>query len=163
DSGISLVEQRLDELSEKDLERQLWIVHASMATLASHTDGPNFLAPHPATSSSKVVAPAELMTAAAQIGDRLAELAIATDDEAIWLGLGIAGETNWCLSPLGSDLYDGLPGVVLFLAYLGRLTGNRSYTTLAKAGLKALRRQTQLQTRGSIGAFAGSAGIIYLL
>src|SRR5205085_12376355 len=65
--------------------------------------------------------------------------------------------------PLGLDLYDGLPGVVLFLAYLGHLTGDQRYTDLARRGLTSLQRQlaggaAQLK---DVGAFSGWGGLIY--
>ena len=39
--------------------------------------------------------------------------------------------------PLATDLYGGLPGVALFLAYLGAMTGESRYTDLAQAALDA--------------------------
>ena len=49
----------------------------------------------------------------------------------MWVGLvAPAGEGFWSLLPLGLDLYDGQPGVLLFLAYLGALTGVSRYTSL---------------------------------
>jgi type 2 lantibiotic biosynthesis protein LanM len=164
ESGMSLVERRISELSEKDLVRQLWVVRASLATLASHTDGPSFELPHPHLSTQAVPSPQQLISAAARIGDRLAKLAITADDEATWIGLEIAGQKQWCVSPLGADLYDGLPGVILFLAYLGLLSGDPCHSALAKAALKTLRRQTEsFRAAGVIGGFSGWGGIVYLL
>ena len=63
------------------------------------------------------------------------------------------------------DLYDGLPGVALFLAYLGAITREERYTALAHDALTTLRRQVE---RGrsfitSIGGFNGWGGMIYTL
>jgi type 2 lantibiotic biosynthesis protein LanM len=64
---------------------------------------------------------------------------------------------------LGVDLYDGLPGVALFLAHLGALTGEPRYTDLAEAALGALRRQVGggPSVLGAIGGFNGWGGVIY--
>jgi type 2 lantibiotic biosynthesis protein LanM len=167
--GIALVEQRLLELSEKDLERQLWVVRASLATMESHVDGPNTRAaktgrtsaPCPAGSE---VTPQQLILAARAVGDRLQELAFVLQDDAAWVGLIPASERTWSLSPLGPDLYDGLPGVMLFLAYLASVTGDRRYSALAESTLTTLRRQIKRSSGASaIGAFNGWGGIIYSL
>src|SRR5262249_2217670 len=38
--GAALVERRVGQLCERDLERQLWIVRASLATLSPRAEGP---------------------------------------------------------------------------------------------------------------------------
>jgi type 2 lantibiotic biosynthesis protein LanM len=174
ESGIALVERRLLQLSEKDLERQLWVVRASIATLDPHVEGPKIggtrvgavttrrASPHFPTETD--VTPTQLIGAARAVGDRLQELAFGGHEDASWIGLVQSDERAWSLSPLGTDLYDGLPGVILFLAYLGSVTGDRRYSALARSVLTTLRRQIE-RTRESkaIGGFAGWGGIIYLL
>jgi type 2 lantibiotic biosynthesis protein LanM len=163
EAGMSLVDRCLSELSDKDLERQLWIVGASVATLATHADGPNFWT-HPGSSPQTAPTSEQLISAATTVGERLAKLALGTGDEKTWIGLEIARENQWRVSPLGTDLYDGLPGVILFLAYLGAVTGDSRYDVLAKAALKTLRAQMQqLGDPKAIGAFTGWGSIIYLL
>src|SRR5262249_30289462 len=74
-------------------------------------------------------------------------------------------ERSWALIPMGPDLYNGLPGMSLYLAHLGKLTGTERYTRLARAALAALRRQID-RNRGhtkTVGAFEGWGGIIYAL
>jgi lantibiotic modifying enzyme len=63
------------------------------------------------------------------------------------------------------DLYGGLPGVTLFLAYLGAITGEQRYTVLAqRAGETMLRRLEKSKSSvKSIGAFSGWGGVIYTL
>jgi type 2 lantibiotic biosynthesis protein LanM len=169
ESGIAIVERRLLQLSEKDLERQLWVVRASLATLDSHVEGPTVrgtmtqrAGEHFPTRAE--VTPAQLILAARAVGDRLQELAFGGHDDAAWIGLMPTGERAWSLSPLGPDLYDGLPGVIFFLAYLGSVTGDRRYPALAESALTTLRRQIE-RTRDSvaIGGFDGWGGIVYAL
>ena len=69
------------------------------------------------------------------------------------------------VAPLGLDLYDGMPGVVLFLAYLGALSGVERYTALAHAACATMRR-TVRDNRADltwIGGFAGWGGVLYTL
>jgi type 2 lantibiotic biosynthesis protein LanM len=165
ESGMSLAEQRIGHLCPGDLERQLWIVRASMATLGSDSDGPTRKALSAAMPENQAAIPDELISTAREIGDRLAELAFGTDGDgdAVWIGLVPAGEREWRLSPLGADLYDGLPGIILFLAYLGMLSGETRYSSLAKDALKTVRDQIeQFPFSGNIGAFSGWGGVIYL-
>jgi type 2 lantibiotic biosynthesis protein LanM len=96
------------------------------------------------------------------VGDRLSELALHERDGASWLG--ITGSDRRYISPLGFELYGGLPGVALFLGYLGAVTNNGQYTALARSALATLRSPATMQlpvTR--IGAFDGWGGMIYAL
>src|SRR6185295_7735022 len=105
-----------------DLERQSWFVRASIGTLTdrpAHRDGPV----HRAAAATVTPTPQALLAAACAVGDRLETLALRDGGSANWIGLTLTGETQWSLLPLGVDLYGGLPGLVLFLAYLGEVTG----------------------------------------
>ena len=161
--GLALVERRIRQLSEQDLERQLWVIRASISTLDSRPQGATkrAVARFPQRAD---IRPEQLIAEARAVGDRLQELAFGGDEDAAWIGLVPTDERTWTLSPLGPDLYDGLPGVVLFLAQLGSVTADRRYTALAQSALATLRRQIE-RTRDSvlIGAFHGWGGIVYLL
>ena len=163
-SGLSFVQGRVAQLSEKDLQRQLWIVRASLATLAAGSQVPRKRTLRRASPTNQATAPEELIAAARAVGDRLQELALGNLQESTWIGLILTGDNEWRLSPLGPDLYDGLPGVVLFLAYLGKLSGDAKYSSLARNALTTLRRQLRSpEAVNGIGAFAGWGGIVYLL
>ena len=99
-----------------------------------------------------------LLFAARGVGDRLEELALRGEHDSSWIGLTLANQHDWVLAPLGLDLYDGLPGVALFLAYLGKITGESRYTTLAKAAISTVRREIERRPSSipSIGGFDGA-------
>jgi type 2 lantibiotic biosynthesis protein LanM len=103
--------------------------------------------------------------AARAVGDQLEMLALYREQDASWIGLTYAAEGRWSLAPIGPDLYNGLSGVMLFLAYLGGVTGEARYTALARAALATLRRQLAAEpsSNASIGGFDGLGGIIYAL
>ncbi|MFL6195577.1 MAG: type 2 lanthipeptide synthetase LanM, partial [Thermoanaerobaculia bacterium] len=112
--------------------------------------------------------PDMLLREACRIGDRLVELALkgrSEDQEgATWLGMVLLKETLWRILPLGIDLYNGLGGIVLFLAYLAKTSGEEKYSTLARAALIMIRRQ-QRKIESSLsmtGAFTGWGGLIYV-
>jgi type 2 lantibiotic biosynthesis protein LanM len=162
--GLSLVHRRVGQLGEKDLKQQLWFIRAALATLSRATERP----PEPSyhLAEPETVATRERLLAAAQVvGDRLEALALHGGQDVSWIGLTLTPQRHWKLMPLSVDLYGGLPGVALFLAYLGAITQEERYARLARAALATLRRQME---RGqpslpSIGGFDGWGGILYTL
>lgn len=163
-SGMEQVVYRLEQLDERDLERQTWFIRASVSTLAMAQEGvgwrgyPRF---EPQTRCDRE----QLLAAACQIGDRLELLALRSHEDATWLGLTLAGGSHWTLASLTWSLYDGLPGVALFLAYLGAITQEKRYTKLAQAAFRTLEHQIQQGQSliPTIGGFSGWGGVIYTL
>ena len=165
ETGISMVRARLEQLGESDRVTQEWYIRASLATPAAGNR------------------PLRRLTPPSIPVD------VAADGEALDGCSGRCGSSwhfRWsrrCLvdrpheterpnvapGPLGADLYDGLPGVALFLAYLGQVTQEPRYSTLAKSALTALRRDVERSRAGTrpaitrIGAFTGWGGLIYAL
>jgi type 2 lantibiotic biosynthesis protein LanM len=160
--GMALVQGRLWQLREEDLTQQLWFIRASLATLSRGAE------PKP-RSAFRLLRPqaradrGRLLAAARAVGDRLEALALQGTQDATWIGLTLGTESQWSLLPLGMDLYDGLPGVALFLAYLGTLTGEERYTALAQAAVTGLRRQVESNQSvlTAVGGFNGWGGVIY--
>jgi type 2 lantibiotic biosynthesis protein LanM len=163
-SGLELAQLRVQHLNEQDLQRQIWYIDASMSTLALAEEKATWKG-YQVFTPKTIPQSQELLTAACAVGDRLDFLALRTSTEANWIGLTLVGGRRWSLSPLGWTLYDGLPGVILFLAYLGDITQESRYTELALLALKTLEKQLQQhQTQIKlIGAFSGWGGIIYTL
>jgi len=161
--GMALVRRRLHRLGDEDLMQQLWFIRASLATLSRDTDRATRPTSRP-TPPRTTVDRERLLAASRAVGDRLEALAWRSGQEATWIGLMASlNERRWLLLPLGVDLYDGLSGVVLFLAYLGAITREARYTTLAQAALTTLRRQVE-RSRSvltAIGGFKGWGGMIY--
>jgi type 2 lantibiotic biosynthesis protein LanM len=160
ESGLELVQQRLAQFGPEDLARQKWIIRASLVTSATHGAMPSYAVTEPRVLTDR----AALLAAAVAVGDRLATLAMRDGGGASWVGLDLIGE-HWSLVPLGVDLYNGLPGVALFLAYLGHVSGDRRYATLAQAATATMLHQAQQYgTPGdSIGGFDGWGGLAYAL
>jgi len=164
--GLALVRRRVQQLSETDLERQRWFIRASLTALVM--GGEHALRASCSPAEPKTMASRERLLAAAHAaGDRLDVLALRGDAhaEASWIGLTMVGEKHWSLVPTGLDLYDGVPGVALFLAYLGEITGEARYTSLARAAVTTMRRQIvgSKSLISSIGGFDGWGGVVYVL
>lgn len=173
-AGLDLAQRQLQSLHEDDLTRQLWIIEASLATLQmGYEDQTRLVLPlHPV---QQPVKRAQMIAQAKALGMRLEKLAVQHDDGACWLGVHLFREKTWGLFPVGIDLYDGASGIALFLAYLGSVTGEARFTSLAELALAAIRKQvasvhTQSESREpekaeeiNIGAFEGWCSVIYLL
>ena len=169
-SSLSMVKQRLNEASDHDLSRQTWMIRASMASMSvghnrsAAPDGAASLTPSVAT-------PDDFLAAARLVGDRLEMLAIEQKDEVAWIGLVLVDGNSWSLLPLSFDLYGGTLGILLFLAYLGSITGQERYSNLARRALASALRQVDAAQRSApkaairenVGAFAGWGGMIYTL
>lgn len=158
--GIA-ADKRIQQLDEQDRERQVWLINASLATLA--TGNPHAARDFsPLTPARTEAGPAELYAVARAVGDRLGELAFSDAEQVSWLGLSLINERRWALLPVGSDFYDGADGILFFLSYLGALTHEARYTALARQALTSYRTRKEAgQDRP--GAFDGLSSTIYLL
>ncbi|MGK7904134.1 MAG: type 2 lanthipeptide synthetase LanM family protein [Hormoscilla sp.] len=163
-SGMELVQSRLSQLDARDLARQIWFIRASLSTVAMAEEparwkGYDLFAPQRSCDRSQLIA------AASAIGDQLELLALRSEEEATWMGLTLAGGYHGTLAPLTWTLYDGLPGMALFLAYLGAIAGEERYTKLARSAMSALEPQIKEGEAliPTIGGFSGWGGVIYTL
>lgn len=162
--GLVLVRRRVRALSEDDLARQLWVTQAALTTLSIGTAGAEWPT-YPMIAPQRMADRHDLLATACAVGDRLATLALRDNHAVAWLGLQIARDDRWTLLPTGIALADGLPGIALFLAYLGVLTREERYTILARDAIDTIRGQITREPAlvSSIGGFDGWGGLIYTL
>ena len=166
-SGLATARRRIRALGEDDLERQRELIRAAFATVADDAPGVPKPRPLPAVAPRDLATP--LLAAATAIAARLDASAVRAGDEASWVGVQLDGDGHWTLEPLDTDLYNGLPGVALFLAHLGALSGEARWTTLARAAVAAwLRLSAEARADGPdalapLGLFDGLGGQLYVL
>jgi type 2 lantibiotic biosynthesis protein LanM len=165
ESSLTRVFTRFARLGEEDLAQQLWIINAAFAGERLNSQGPA-RAPRSLPPARITPTPAHLLTAARAIGEHLASSAVWSANAVGWVGLAQQPDLDWGVQPAGLDLYNGLPGIALFLAYLGHLTGEQRTRDLARAALHSiqaiLRHPQSAQAIKKMGAFAGWGGVIYL-
>ena len=162
--SLAAVQRHVSRLGESDLERQIWFIRASICTQSKGA----YRARPPARRAAvpdATINRKRLVGAAQSIGNRLATLALRGEDDATWVGLTLTAKDRWALVPSDPYLYDGLAGIVLFLAYLGFVTGDDRHTALAEAALKTVQRHTEAGRSpvARIGAFDGWSGLVYTL
>lgn len=167
--GLSAVHAKLAALGPADRRCQEWLITAALAT---RDDGPDHRAGDvlPGAVTPAGPDPARLLAAARGIGDRLVASAVHDEARANWLGVEAVDGRHWSVLPLGAGLADGYPGVALFLARLGALTGEGRYTALAERALPALPSlfvaladNPELVSAVGPGGFHGFGGICYAL
>jgi len=115
----------------------------------------------------------ESVQQAIQIAQDLQRRAIqAADGSVTWIGLHFLPQANrFQLQPIGNSLYDGCPGIALFLGGLTKITGDNQWRDLCLGALQPLRRilldsdskSRQKLTRLGIGGAAGLGSIVYSL
>lgn len=161
-SGLAMARARVEHLSEEDLRRQIWYIRGSLTALALNR-GSSF-ARYTPVDDPPAAGREQLLAHASAIADRVLELAQWKHGCASWVGLAFGESYGWHLRPLQTDLYSGLPGIVLFLAYAGAVTGREKLRGVAEATLATLRRQMKRRRAGLefVGGFDGWGGLLYL-
>ena len=160
--GMELVRKRLRTMSEDDLERQSWLVRASIESTRPLQQRRMWQpSPFPDCPPAE---PGRFLAAACRIGDRLAQLAFEQGELVTWFHLDVTNQ-GWRLEPMPIGLYNGLSGVALFFAHLGKLTGGERYERLARLALATIRRRIA-DDPGTLvrpGAYSGWGGVVYTL
>ena len=164
--SIKEVHNQLQKMDEHDMAKQIWLIKGSIATLAigqAHTYSQKWQYLNEAPANRE-----QLLEAAEAIGSRLESLALRSAESVTWFGLKQLMNDKWTFAPLGvefHDFYDDLPGIALFLAYLGLITQKKNYTKLAQAALTTMKEQMEHKKSSVklIGGFYGWGGVIYLL
>ena len=167
ESGLDRARRRLGQFSGEDLKRQLWFLRGSLTTLASASRPLARLRRSPSTETGVAFDRAQLLAASCAVGERLAETALQGTEDTSWIGLNLVRQNQWVLVPLGLDFYDGVPGIALFLAYLGSISEKDRYTNLARGALQTIQRRLDPRSRkkgfNKIGGFVGWGGLLYTL
>jgi type 2 lantibiotic biosynthesis protein LanM len=160
-NGLEECYTRVRTMSDSDMHRQIFLMRVALTDLGAPVSAPAHIRLEPSGDPTAE----QLIATAARIGDRLHELAIIDGERATWLVPTFASETRLINSVAGLDLYGGLPGIALFLAHLGALSGNHRYSRLAAAAMtEALALYKAADSRDlSLGAYDGIGGISYAL
>jgi type 2 lantibiotic biosynthesis protein LanM len=160
--GLELVRRRIQEMDEDDLERQSWLVRASIEATRPLEERRAWQPER--LPDTEPAGPERFLAAARRIGDRLAQLAIVQGDLVSWFHID-ATPQGWRFEPMPLSLYSGLSGIALFFAHLARRTprtDDERFERLAQLALSTLRRRLEEDRRPlRCGAFDGLGGIVY--
>jgi type 2 lantibiotic biosynthesis protein LanM len=167
ESGLERVRRRLADASEADLGRQLHIIRQALgldalARRATPRPRSNVMPGEAAASRDALLAASEA------VAQRLAELSFRGPARARWLVPRRLEGRHWTMGEAGPDLYFGMSGITLFLAYLGAVSGAPHHRELGEAAAATLRGQLRSASGrrpppglDKVGAFDGWGGVIY--
>jgi len=166
-SGYADVQRRLRDLSPRDLRRQRYALAQSLESLRPS----DAIAPtaHPASAPAIAGAvssrPADFLAEAVAIGDTLLALSFRDARGIAWFQPEYRNSERPTIAPMGATLYEGLPGMMLVLAELGRCSGETRFTRAAAATLASARGllHRDPDSLSAIGAYAGIGGWVYAL
>ncbi|WP_167399223.1 type 2 lanthipeptide synthetase LanM [Planococcus maitriensis] len=153
----SIVSERLANLSEQDLAKQLAYIDLSMLTL-----------PRRSQTSSQVFSSVYVNDAKEIVRNRLDsqfKLTIQKAEPCTWMCHEVDGENKVKLSPISYSLYDSLGLLVNFLMY-HRMTQEKKYLDYAKKGLEGVLSIYPYQSlidNGTLSVFNGAGGYLYVL
>ncbi|HEV2843700.1 MAG TPA: type 2 lanthipeptide synthetase LanM, partial [Thermoanaerobaculia bacterium] len=168
--SFATVQRRAGLLGEEDLRRQTWLLRLSLGTLLLNREDIQWTSYTPAADAPRLAPDAlreSLLAHARAVGDWFAEMAVREGDYASWIGLEYRNK-RWSLEPTPEDLYSGLPGIALFLGFLGEIAHHPTAAALARSAIATLLLQLEVRPDGgtgppSLGAFQGWGGIVWTL
>ncbi len=104
----------------------------------------------------------ELIYEASKIGQSLLDSAYYVNDTPIWSGLLPVDKESYTADVPRLSLYDGTPGIGLFMGQLYKQTRDERFKAIATDALATIRKVFADRSRGhGCGAFNGIAGLIY--
>jgi type 2 lantibiotic biosynthesis protein LanM len=170
------IHSHLTHLDENDLSRQIQLIDASyLAAAATEAVLQEDLPPlEEELKAHAALSKEELLAVARQIGQELRARAFPYAQEyKSWIGFHFE-PTSKCfmLQPVGSDLYEGVCGITLFLAALDYVTEERTYAPLISSALQPLCLQVReatssasqlLQKQWDLGGTSGLGSFLYAL
>ncbi|MBN9683450.1 MULTISPECIES: type 2 lanthipeptide synthetase LanM family protein [unclassified Corallococcus] len=168
-AGLEGSRQLLADMGPEDCADQVALIRQSLVTLEREREP---VAPRVSGSAGDALpppaTPEACLAGAIQLGELLAARAIHGAHDVGWIGVGLQDleRRRWGLSPLRTDLFDGVGGVALFLGYLAAVTGREDFAVLARRAAVPVREQwraPESQDPSGVGAFAGRAANVYVL
>lgn len=169
--GLRRAQTRFDKFDSDAVKWQSEVVRLSTSTVLRSDSSlavPPEQIPSPDLRPPSAPEPAVFAERAAEIARHLSKLATWSGPGAAWIGLDWLRDSVVCqLAPLGADLYNGAPGVCVFLAAHAKLTGDESAARLALAGVSALRHDLRSVNAArfaralGIGGSTGLGSVVY--
>lgn len=174
---LEMARAQLERFDDAELDRQLWCARAALAAAAAFkhpavTAGERSPAPAPGTPPHAVVeraSPASTLAVAlaGELGARLADRMITGADGATWIGMIDGGADTFTIGPLSANLYDGVAGIAMFFAALGRATGEQRFVAVADQAARhvrgALTGDATARAPSRAGGFTGVTSQLYAL
>jgi type 2 lantibiotic biosynthesis protein LanM len=173
ETSLDRARTRVSNFDEKDIAWQIEVIKENTNSISKSAAAPatrgelkDFQRAAAAVPPTKQVLVAE----ADRIAEQVSSLAIRRGPAAAWIGLDWLGDSEvFQLACLGSDFYNGVSGIALFLAAHAAATGSQASGDLALAAVSSLRKDLRSRSAAriarslGIGAATGLGSIVYAL
>ena len=165
ETGLERVEQKLRYMNEKDCNIQSWLIQTSLSFKKNVAKpGKTGISPD---SFEKDSTEDLLKKVALKVFDFVKEHIVTLDNGGanwICLNAGNYSNTEFFIGEPALDLFSGMPGEILYLAYLGELLDNpeakqlfaKAYTTIQE------KIEDEKKTLTGTGLYTGWGGVIYM-
>ncbi|HVY72180.1 MAG TPA: type 2 lanthipeptide synthetase LanM, partial [Verrucomicrobiae bacterium] len=168
ESGFSACRRRIHSLSRQDKERQCALIEGALRTLPLKAHKNVARSIPPCDAEWVALSTADLLREAEAIAVQIRDSAIRVGEGVTWLGPQLMPQSDrFQFSALGHSLYDGATGVAFFCGALGRVTGDETWSGLARDALRPLLAALQTrETRRGLERFGpglatGMGGLLY--
>jgi type 2 lantibiotic biosynthesis protein LanM len=159
-SGYERSKKTIGEMSEANMGRQVWLIRASLGCTENYHLKP-----------VKKARSGNYLEIAVDIGNSVLErLGRFRDMASSYHVASITGEHDgpvgaFAIGTSGADLYEGNGGIALFLAYLGRESGDAAFTDAARGLLNDVLFVLHARNRpwNNLSGFIGAPSLIYVL
>ena len=131
-SGVEAAELRLNKLSDECIQEQLWFFDLAFGWDRQWQTPQHF-------GNGSLLDKEILLDEAIRIGEIISSQAFMSEGQAAWLIVSEGGNGSYVPDVGGSDIYYGIPGILLFLVKLWEFTGEKKYKDIVLAGLKSLK------------------------
>ncbi|EJR44312.1 type 2 lantibiotic biosynthesis protein LanM [Bacillus cereus VD107] len=164
--SLSLVFQKLNNFSEEDCNRQLEFIEKSLLTYY-------FLGKQTKKVEASIVLNKEdslnqrqaFLEEAIRIGKVLAKEAIWGEDQksVTWIGMGMNADEKLQYKVMDMGLYNGVMGMAMFFAYLGKESKIEEFTKISRACIETALQERLLTRAEYISGYLGYVSCIYVL
>jgi type 2 lantibiotic biosynthesis protein LanM len=166
-SGMVRARARVERFDAQDIDWQITVIRQNTNSVAISTTAPK---QHPKSNAAAASAHEIFAAEADKIAGELSRYAIRRGPSAAWIGLDWLGDSeNFQLVCLGSELYNGVAGIAVFLAAHAAMSGAKSSGELALAGMSHLHKELKGRNAArmarslGIGGATGLGSIVYAL
>jgi type 2 lantibiotic biosynthesis protein LanM len=165
-SGMDRARARVQNFDGKDIAWQITVIRQNTNSVLKSA-GPlagRLAQKQPLRAAAMAAPKKEIFGAEAdKIAEELSGLAIRRGPGAAWIGLDWLGDSEvFQLVCLGSDLYNGVAGIAVFLAAHAAVTGHKPSGELALAGMSHLRKDLRGRNAARMARSIGLGGAIGL-
>jgi type 2 lantibiotic biosynthesis protein LanM len=165
-TGLETVHRKIDSLSSQDLHAQLWIIDTSFEI--STSENRNISPSKRLNPDLHLLAPSqeELLQASEKVANYILNSIHCSNETCNWLiyrPSNLEG-SQYQIDEASYDLFTGMPGEILFLAYLNEVTKKKKYKEIALKSLCYLDQKVNKAKNAInvLGYYAGWGSIISL-